>query len=230
MSTLTLYDYELDENCYKVRLLLAMLGLHHRKVAVNMFPGAEEKTPPFLALNPAGRLPILVDGDLVLHGAEAILGYLAQLHDTRRQGTGGQGTGGQGTGRQGTGQQWLPQSTAYFGATLMWLQFAAVDLDAAVLARRQSLFEAGSDAPELRLRAKQKLRIMDDHMTLRGFDGATWFVGSSATIADVALFPSFALSRDYSVDHEAYPALRRWMHNVRRLPGFMTMPGIPSYY
>ena len=36
-----LYDFEIDENCYKVRLLLSALGVGYRKIAVNMFPGNE---------------------------------------------------------------------------------------------------------------------------------------------------------------------------------------------
>jgi len=47
-------------------------------VAVDVFPGKEHLSPPFLALNPSGRLPILRDGDLVLHGTEAILAHLAR--------------------------------------------------------------------------------------------------------------------------------------------------------
>jgi glutathione S-transferase len=203
---MTLYDYELDENCYKVRLLLAALGVDHVKVAVDMYPGGEQKQPALLALNPTGSLPILVDGDLVLHGAEAILLYLARRYDT--------------------GEKWIPSDPACFGAMAMWLQFAAVDLCAAVAARNASLFDAAPPDTDPRY----CLRIMDDHMTLREYDGLAWFASAGPTLADVALFPSVALSRDYGVEHEAYPALRRWMRKVRRLPGFCTMPGIPSYY
>ncbi len=66
-------------------------------------------------------------------------------------------------------------------------------------------------------------------MTRRGFEGGAWFVGEDPTLADVALFPSIALSRDLGIDHEAYPALRRWMRRVRHLDGFIVMPGIPQY-
>jgi glutathione S-transferase len=199
-----LYDYELDENCYKVRLLLAALGVEHTKVAVDMYPGREEKKPALLALSPAGSLPILVDGDLTLHGAEAVLLYLARRYDAA--------------------QQWIPADPAGFGEMAMWLQFAAVDFFAAVAARRASLF----DAPPAEADPRHCLRIMDDHMTLREYDGLAWFAGDGPTLADIALFPSTALSRDYGVEHEAYPALRRWMRKVRRLPGFHTMPGIPT--
>ena len=82
MTGIVLYNYELDENCYKVRLALSMLGLKWDKVAVNAFPGNEQATPPFLAMNPLGTLPILTDGDLTLFGAEAILAHLARGHDS----------------------------------------------------------------------------------------------------------------------------------------------------
>jgi glutathione S-transferase len=205
-----LYDYELDDQCYKVRLLLAMLGVRFGKVAVDMFPGGEERSPALLALNPTGALPILTDGTLVLYGAEAILLYIAKCFDPSRQ--------------------WLPDASELFGGVAVWLQFASVHLGAASLARRHSLF--GNDAEDIVLvaRAKQALRIMDDHMTMREFDAAHWFVGGEATVADLALFPAIALSRDYGVDHEAYPALRRWMRRVRQVPGFLTMPGVPDYY
>ena len=67
-------------------------------------------------------------------------------------------------------------------------------------------------------------------MTGRHFDGKEWFVGDAPTFADLALFPSFALSRDYGVDHDEYPALRRWIRRFRTLNGFHTMPGIPDYH
>ncbi len=55
-------------------------------------------------------------------------------------------------------------------------------------------------------------------------------VGGTPTIADVALFSAIALSRDFGIDHDEFAALRRWMDHVRTLPGFITMPGIPSYH
>ena len=67
-------------------------------------------------------------------------------------------------------------------------------------------------------------------MTAREFDRAAWFAGDKPSLADLALFPAIALSRDFGVEHEAYPALRRWMRRVRTIQGFMTMPGIPDYH
>ena len=67
-------------------------------------------------------------------------------------------------------------------------------------------------------------------MTRREFDDGRWFVGATPTIADIALFPGIALCRDFGIDHDEYPALRRWMARLRTIPGFVTMPGIPSYH
>jgi glutathione S-transferase len=53
--------------------------------------------------------------------------------------------------------------------------------------------------------------------------------GAGPTIADVAVFPAIALSRDAEIEHDEYPALRRFIRRFRALPGFVTMPGIPDY-
>lgn len=209
MTELTLHDYELDDDCYKIRLFLNLLQLPYAKIAVDAYPGREQRSPRYLKLNPRGQLPILVDKDFVLCDAEAILGYLA---------------------RQYGGNVWLPTEAAPFGQVLQWLTFANGSLKAASAARRHAMLEeVGADASAPRT-ARNAFRIMDDHMTKREFDGSGWFVGSAATIADIALFPAIALSRDFGVDHDEFAALRRWMGRVRKLPGFITMPGIPAFY
>lgn len=210
-TNLTLYDFELDDGCYKVRLLLSVLGIEARRVAVDMLPGAEQARPPLLLLNPLGTLPILTDGDLVLGDAEAILAYLARRYD-------GAGT-------------WLPGDPARFGQVMAWLAFAVRQLAAASAARLHAMFDQPlADAPATVAAARRAFRAMDDRVTAREFEGASWFVGDAPTLAEIALFPAIALSRDFGVEHEAYPALRRWMRRVRALPGFVTMPGIPDYH
>ncbi|WP_027578623.1 glutathione S-transferase family protein [Bradyrhizobium sp. Ai1a-2] len=210
MSEITLYDFELDENCYKVRLLLSVLGLSYRKVAVNMVPGREHLAVALMTLNPRGSLPILTNGEFVLSEAEAIMTYLARAYDD--------------------GNTWLPAEPKGHGTVAMWLQFASRDLHAAYLARRLAMFDEPGDEVALGLAARRAFRLMEDHMTAREFDRAAWFVGDNPSLADLALFPAIALSRDFGIEHEAYPALRRWMRLLRAIPGFMTMPGISDYY
>jgi len=210
MADLVLYNYELDENSYRVRLALGMLGLDYETVAVDMFPGQEHRRPKMLALNPAGTMPVLTDGDLVLSGTSAILLTLAKVYNA-------------------VGSL-LPSDARAFGEVVKWLGFSETLLAPAVDARLKSLFDTPGDAPALKAAARKAFRIMDDHMTSRHFDGQEWFVGNGPTLADIALFPSFALSRDFVVGHEEYPALRRWIRRFRTLKGFRTMPGIPDYH
>ncbi len=210
MSDLTLYNYDLDEHCYKVRLLLSILGIEAETISVDAFPGKEHLRPPLLELNPSGRLPFLKDGGLALFGAEAILAHLARNY--------------------GTQSGYLPVDGIGFAESMNWLMFSAHDLDVTSRARRQAIFDEPGDLAALRRESKMKLRIMDDHMTMREFDDVHFFAGLRPTIADIALFPAFALSRDYGLDHDEFPALRRWARRVRRLPGFINMPGIPHYH
>jgi glutathione S-transferase len=210
VTELTLHDYELDDDCYKVRLLLSVLDRPYVKVAVDVHPGREQRSARYLRLNPRGTLPILTEGDMVLHGAEAILAYLARKYDVDRA--------------------WFPDHPATFGQVTQWLTFAGSDLKAASAARLQAMLEVEADAAAVNRISRFAFRLMDDHMTRREFDDERWFVGTAPTIADIALFPAIALSRDFGIDHDEYPALRRWMGRVRTIPGFVTMPGIPAYH
>lgn len=205
-----LYDYHLDENGFRVRLLLSMLGLSFETVAVDKAPGREQEKPHMLALNPTGTLPILEDGEVRLFGTAAILAYLVRAY--------------------APDSPWLPTDAADFGRVQQWLGFSGRELKPAVDAREAALFTS-EGASEADLKAARKaFRIMNDHMTLRQIDGAEWFVGTNPTLADLALLPSFALSRDSGIDHDEYPALRRWLRRFRALPGFITMPGVPDYH
>lgn len=73
-----LYDYILSASCYKVRLMAALLRIKLDLVAVDFHPGREHKGAAMLALNPAGTLPVLVDGALVLTDTGAMLAHLAR--------------------------------------------------------------------------------------------------------------------------------------------------------
>lgn len=210
MSAITLYNYELDENCYRVRLLLSFLGLAYETVSIDMVPGGEEKSPAMLALNPLGTLPVLKDGDRVLYGTEAILAHLARTHDAAGA--------------------WLPLDPATFSEVMQWSFFAASSLAVAAEARRVALFGLPGDFEALKASSRAAFRVMDDALTLRQFEGREWFAGTGPTIADLALLPSFALSRDYGIDHDEFPALRRWLRRFRAVSVFKTMPGIPDYH
>ncbi|WP_176085099.1 glutathione S-transferase family protein [Martelella sp. HB161492] len=212
MSHLILYDHALDENCYRLRLFMALAGIPYETVAIDSVPGDAHRSAEMRVLSPAAVLPVLTDDGKAYPGTIGPLVHLAKL-----------------AARTADGGPWRPDAEAPEIAG--WLEFAVTTLKAAIDARFEALFSpTGGPSDDLRQAAREALRIMDDHMTRRQIAGAEWFVGTAASLADVALFPSFGLSRDFGVDHDEFPALRRWYRRFRALPGFITMSGIPDYH
>jgi glutathione S-transferase len=196
-----LYDYVLSDGCYKVRLLLSLLGVAYTSQAVDFYPGREHESEAFRALNPAGDLPVLEDDGAILRDAHAILVHLARKHDP----------------------DWLAR-------TPRWLDFAGSDMASLAEARLVSLLGLPGDLAALRKSGRRALRALEDHLGDRMLAGKDWVEGERASIADIALFPHVALSHDAGIGLEDYPALNLWQRRVRRLPGFVGMPGIPDYF
>ncbi len=205
---ITLYDYELSGNCYKVRLMLAALGLSWRRHEVDFYPGREHKSDWFLEINPLGQLPVLDDDGFIVRDAQAILVYLAARYDT--------------LGR------WYPCGDPRTLATIaMWLGVAE-GLTATVGAARLHLtmFHA-TDLAAAQRGGHQLLGTLDEALWFGEQSGSGWLGGDKhATIADIACFPYVMLSEEAGVSRLPYPALRRWTDRVRRLPGFVPMSGI----
>jgi glutathione S-transferase len=76
-----LYGFPGSPNTWKVRALAAHLGLPIEFEFVDLAKG-QQRTPEFLALNPTGRTPVLVDGDFKLWESNAIMQYLASQAKT----------------------------------------------------------------------------------------------------------------------------------------------------
>ena len=203
-----LYDYVLSGNCYKIRLLLALLNRDYDSVAVDFHPGEAHKHPDFLDINPAGTLPVLIDGDVTLCDSQAILVYLARRYDPSGV--------------------WYPVDDGpVTGRVQQWLSFSNRLTETAGQARLAAMLGRPLDLDAARAGARRALRELEAHLTERAFDGGRFLIADHATIADIACFPYAALSPDGGIDHDDYPALRRWLIDMRRLPGFIDMPGIP---
>jgi glutathione S-transferase len=204
----TLYDYILNDDCYKVRILLAMLQLQYKAEKINVHPGEDHKSAAFLALNPLGSIPLLVDDDLVVRDAQAILTYLAIKYDASRK--------------------WLPTDAASAGKIAMWLAFAGSEVSFLSRARAHALFgsEPGLDLIACRDRARAATEILDDHLAEGEIAGRQWIATDGPTIADVAMFPPLAMAAESGLALEPYPAVWRWIARFKRLPNFVVMPGV----
>lgn len=198
-----LYGHEISGNSYKAKLMLSLLGLNYEWIQVDLLKGAH-KQPEFLALNPFGQVPVLVDDGTVLADAQAILVYLA---------------------RQYGGEQWLPLEAEPLSRVVRWLSTAAGEVrQGPESARLYHLFNATSINLE---RTNQKsefiLTQLNDHLANR-----EWLELGRPTIADVAIFPYVALARDGKIDLDRYPNVIAWIERVKHLPGFVGMVGIPE--
>ncbi|MEO7222512.1 MAG: glutathione S-transferase C-terminal domain-containing protein [Devosia sp.] len=150
--------------------------------------------------------PVLIDGDDIHRDPGLILTFLARSHSP----------------------QWLPHDEAREIAG--WLAFTATRLNALAEARRVAVMGTEGDLDALNAKGRAALRMLEDTLTERGIAGRHWLVGTSPTIADIAVFPHVMLSHDSGIGHEDYPAINLWQRRVRKIPGFIGMPGIPDYF
>ena len=203
-----LYDYALSGNCFKVRQMLAWLGLAYQSVPVDFHPGRAHKSATFLAqVNPLGQLPVIDDDGFVLRDAQAILVYLAGKYDTEGR--------------------WYPADPQLRGQVAMWLATAEEITRTASAARLHDVFGYEAiDVQACRRGAHGVFRLLDDHLAERASDGFQWLAGPHATVADLACFPYVALAGEGGIPLDAYPALRSWAWDFRHLPGFVGMSGI----
>ncbi len=198
-----LFNLELSGNCYKVRLLLALLGLEYELVPVDLMAG-EYKSPEFLQLNPLGQIPVLIDGDEIIPDAQAILVYLARQYGDRT---------------------WLPTDAESLSRIVRWLSITAGEIRQGVeFARRFHLFNAQYVNIEVATQqANFMLQQLEQHLTDK-----EWLELGYPTIADIAVFPYVALAADGKISLEPYPNILAWCDRLKQLPRFVAMPGITA--
>ena len=203
----TLYNYVLSGNCYKIRLLASLLNVSYDSIGVDFHPGQAHKSEALLQINPAGTLPILVTDSLVLTETQAMLVWIAQRFDP-------------------TGMWWPGDNDDKVASVLQWLGFAARLSSTVGELRLHSMLNKTIDAQAARSGSKCVLRELESHLSEQRIRNQIWLTGDNPTIADIACFPYTALSPDAGIDHDDYPAIRSWLHAMRSLNGFITMPGI----
>lgn len=200
-----LYDYVLSPSCYKVRLMAALAGVSLELRPVDFHPGAEHRGPELLSLNPAGSLPILVDGDLVLTESSAILVYLAGK----------------------AALQWLGRASPVDAAReQQWLSFSSRLTTSLGSARLHEMLLRPGDIGALQAAGIAALRELEAGLVEQRLQGRAFLVANAPTVADIACFPYVALAPDGGVSLDPYPAIRLWSRALRALPGFIEMPGI----
>ncbi|WP_310736847.1 glutathione S-transferase family protein [Roseateles terrae] len=194
-----LLGFPLSGHSHRAQLALSLMGLPYEFTAVDL-PRRAHKTPEFLALNPFGQVPVLVDDGVAVHDSNAILTYLALKYDTERR--------------------WLPQGVKEQAEVQAWLSVAAgLMAFGPAAARLVTVFGASFDTEEVIARAHGLLKVMDGQLAQRNF-----LVGSNATLADIAAYSYIAAAPEGNVDLAPYGHVLRWLARVEALPGFVPMP------
>ncbi|MBR2535690.1 MAG: glutathione S-transferase [Hyphomicrobium sp.] len=196
----TLYDLEVSGNCYKVRLLSALLGVPITIVPVDFMAGAHKK-PPVIDLNPFGQVPVFQDGDVVLRNSQAILIYIA---------------------RKWGGESWLPTDAEGLARVCSWLMVAENEVARGPGdARLHDKFGYKLDVIAAREKAGRLLDLMETQLSKH-----QWLALDRPTIADIACMPYIALGHEGGVTLERHPAVLAWVNRVKALPGYIGMPAI----
>ena len=193
-----LHNVSYSGNSYKVRLLLAHLGMPCETIEVDILKG-QSRTPEFLKINPNGRTPVLDDNGFVLAESNAILAYLAK------------------------GTKYLPEDRKKFAMIFQWMFFEQYSHEPFIATSRFWLQHKPDSPEKTALLASKRdggqaaLKIMEDHLSKSDF-----FV-DDYSIADIALFAYTHVSHEGGFPLANFPRIRGWIERVQAQPGFIPM-------
>jgi len=195
MSTIKLYDFSISGNCYKVRLLLSMVGVYYQSIEVDL-GGGENLTDEFMEINSRAQVPVLVDGDTKVWDSMAILTYVA---------------------RQYGEEKWLPQDTNELVNVMQWLAVSENELLYGLARARATLvFKRPFNLQQCQDEGQAGLDVMDQHLAEN-----KWLATDNATIADIACYPYISLASEGEVSLDRYENVLRWMKDFEALPGWV---------
>lgn len=183
-------------NGIKVPIALEELGLPYRIVPVDLLAGAQ-RAPAFLALNPNGRIPLLVDreapgGPLCLAESGAILLHLAE-----------------------TAGQLMPVRGHARAEALHWL-FLQVSSIGPVFGTLRALSREPSGAAVAARFRDEAQRLLD--LVERRLASEPWLAGDAYSIADIACF-GWLRAADYAgIDVGAAGHVARWLDRIDARP------------
>ena len=198
-----LYDVEVSGNCYKARLLFSLLDIEYERHAVDFYDGREHKSAAYLAMNPRGQVPVLVDGDVTIWDSQAVLAYIA-----RRYG----------------GDDWLPVDAAGLAEVMQWLAVSENEvLFGLAIARAIKKFGRAGNLEQAQGLGRKGLDVLEGRL-----ENHDWLALDRPTIADLACYPYVALAPAGEIEIDEYVAIGGWISRIQALPGYIGMPGIKA--
>jgi glutathione S-transferase len=211
MAEYQLYCFAQSGNCYRVALMLNLVGADWQPIFVDFFKGGETRTPKYRTeVNEMGEAPVLAHGAKKLSQSGVCLTYLAER----------------------TGK-FLPQGEDERLEALRWIIFDNQKLNGFLGPYRflKTLAKPAGDPAVLAFlkgRIDGNLAILDKRLAGRPF-----VLGERPTIADISLagylyYPAEEFGFDIAA---TYPAIAKWLDRIKTLPGwehpYKLMPGHP---
>jgi glutathione S-transferase len=195
--TLRLHDYAASGNCYKVRLLLAQLGLEYERVPVDIF-GGDTLTDEYAKVNPQRQTPVLErDGAEPLTESGAILIHLAE------------------------GTEYLPDDPNARAQVYRWLFFEQTEVIQGIAGLRFRLITGrmrpeGREAQWRRSVGEAALTVLNDKLAK-----SNYLAGDSYSIADISLFAYVHVANEAGFEVNEYAAVQEWAERVQGTRGYM---------
>ncbi|HEY8089522.1 MAG TPA: glutathione S-transferase family protein [Polyangiaceae bacterium] len=197
-----LYSGVISPNGKRVRICATELGVAFEPRLLD-FQKGENRSAEYLALNPMGKVPTLVDGDLVLWESAAILWHLAH------------------TGQTGGGGLW-PREPLAQADTMRWLFFCSCHVDpyfTTLVVERFIKARRGEAADEAAVAGAEKwlarfVPVLEQQLATREY------VTGRFGIADIALGCTLELSPLVRFDLAPYPGVRRWLERLHARPSW----------
>jgi glutathione S-transferase len=184
--TLQIYGDRFSGNCLKVKWTAEKLGLPYRWIQTDVVK-AETRTPEFLAMNPAGQVPMVVlDDGRPLAQSNAIILHLAE------------------------GSDLIPTDPYQRARMLEWMFWEQYSHEPYIaVARFQRRLGKSEIEPRLIERGNGALARLEQQLRSTPF-----LVGEALTLADVALVAYTRVAHEGGFDLDRYPAVQAWVARV----------------
>jgi glutathione S-transferase len=194
-----LYFHPMSPNVRRVRLTAAVLGIQLEEHVLDMGKGAH-KSPEYLAINPNGAVPTLVDGDFVLTESRAIMQYLAS---------------------QKPESGLLPRDEKLRADVARWQfwdssHFSPVMASIAFEKLLKSMFGMGEPDLAQIEEGLKNFRKWGAVLNAR-LEGRTYVVGDSLTVADLTLAASMMNAHRAEVPVAEFPNVEAWFQRIAAL-------------
>jgi glutathione S-transferase len=193
-----LYDSGVSGNCYKVRLLLAHLGLEYERRELSVVDRSNRQE--LLGdLNPGLRVPTLVlDDGRALGESGAILNYLAE------------------------GTEYIPENLYERARMLQWMFFEQYSHEPYVAVPRFWLTKNVEVDPET-LAERQRVGYLAFDAMESHLAGNDYLAAGRYTLADIALYAYTHVADEGGFDMSGYPAIAAWVDRVASQPGHVAI-------